>query len=174
LGPSAEGSVSRPVHHATRRVILTRLMKISARDEYACSAVLELSLNYDKDMPVRVQDIAERQGIPMKFLFQIMQILKRVGIVRSKRGTEGGYVLARHPAQISMGDVVQAMSGPFIQLSCIESTNFADNCEKLTACQFKPIWAEVDRAIAGVLNNVTFEELVRRTRATERQVMYHI
>ena len=149
-------------------------MKISARDEYACAAVLDLALNYDSESPVRVQDIAQRQGIPMKFLFQIMQILKRVDIVRSRRGTEGGYILTRPPAQITVGDVIRAMSGPFIQLSCLDSGNFADDCGKQNACQFKPIWAEVDRAIAGVLNNVTFEELVRRSRSSQRQLMYHI
>jgi Rrf2 family protein len=149
-------------------------MKISARDEYACSAVLELALNYDSEAPVRVQDVAQRQGIPMKFLFQIMQILKRVDLVRSRRGTEGGYVLSRPPDQIAVGDVIRAMSGPFVQLSCLESGNFADDCGKQNVCQFKPIWAEVDRAIGSVLNNVTFEELVRRSRMTQRQVMYHI
>src|SRR5687768_6554681 len=114
-------------------------MKISARDEYACSAVLELSLNYEKDMPVRVQDIAERQGIPIKFLFQIMQKLKHEGIVRSRRGTDGGYVLARPPSQITMGDVIQSLSGPFVQLSSLESGNLAGDSEKLTTCQFKPV-----------------------------------
>jgi len=149
-------------------------MKISARDEYACSAVLELALNYDSEAPVRVQDIAERQGIPMKFLFQIMQILKRVDVVRSKRGTEGGYVLARHPGQITVGDVIRSMSGPFVQLSCLESGSLGDDCGKQSMCHFKPIWADVDRAIASVLNNITFEELVRRERASQRQLMYHI
>lgn len=141
-------------------------MKVSARDEYACSAVLELALHYDVDSPVRVQDIAERQGIPMKFLFQIMQVLKRVDIVHSKRGTEGGYVLARHPSQITVGDVLRSMSGPFLQPS--------DERDKQTAPHFRPIWAEVDRAIGAILNNITFEELVRRARAHERQLMYHI
>src|SRR5215468_4630121 len=150
-------------------------MKISAKDEYACSAVLELALNYDSDVPVvRVQDIADRHRIPMKFLFQIMQTLKHVDIVRSKRGTEGGYVLARPPDQISIGDVIRSVSGPFVQLSCLDSGNFADNCERQNACQFKPIWAEVNRAISGVLNNITFEELVRRQRASQQQLMYHI
>ena len=149
-------------------------MKISARDEYACSAVLDLALNYDGETPVRVQDIAQRQRIPMKFLFQIMQILKRVDIVRSRRGTEGGYTLSRPPAQITVGDVLRAVSGPFVQLSCQESGNFTDDCEKLTNCQFKPIWSELDRAIAGVLNNITFEELVRRSRAGQKHLMYHI
>ena len=139
-------------------------MKISARDEYACSAVLELALNYEGEAPVRVQDIAQRQGIPMKFLFQIMQILKRVDIVRSRRGTEGGYSLSRAPSQISVGDVIRAVSGPFVQLSCAETGN----------CQFKPIWAEVDQAIAGVLNNVTFEELAQKARSSQQQLMYHI
>jgi Rrf2 family transcriptional regulator, cysteine metabolism repressor len=149
-------------------------MKISARDEYACSAVLELALNYDAESPIRVQDIAERQGIPMKFLFQIMQILKRVDIVRSRRGTEGGYTLSRAPGQITVGDVLRAVSGPFVQLSCLDSGNFADDCGKQTTCQFKPIWVDVDRAIGNVLNNITFEELVRRSRASQRQLMYHI
>src|SRR5689334_4232988 len=149
-------------------------MKISAKDEYACAAVLELALNYDSDVPVRVQDIAQRQSIPLKFLFQIMQILKRVDIVRSKRGTEGGYVLARPPNQISVGDVIRSVSGPFVQLSCLESGNFLDNCERQTTCHFKPIWADVDRAIAGVLNNVTFEDLAGRVQAQQQQVMYHI
>jgi Rrf2 family transcriptional regulator, cysteine metabolism repressor len=149
-------------------------MKISARDEYACSAVLDLAMNYDGETPVRVQDIAERQGIPIKFLFQIMQILKRIDIVRSKRGTEGGYVLSRPPAQISVGDVIKSMSGPFVQLSCLESVGMEDDCAKQSICHFKPIWADVDRAIANVLNNVSFEELVRRERAHQRQLMYHI
>src|SRR5215471_16429410 len=150
-------------------------MKISARDEYACSAVLELALNYDAESPVRVQDIAERHGIPMKFLFQIMQILKRVDIVRSKRGTEGGYVLARPPRQISVGDVIRSVSGPFVQLSCLDSGNFNDMCERETTCQFKAIWCDLDRAIASVLNNVNFEDLAERARASQqRQVMYHI
>ncbi|HEY2380477.1 MAG TPA: Rrf2 family transcriptional regulator [Terriglobia bacterium] len=138
---------------------------MSARDEYACSAVLELALNYDSEAPVRVQDIAQRQAIPMKFLFQIMQILKRVEIVRSRRGTEGGFTLTRAPSQITLGDVVRAMSGPFVQLSSLD--NGKDS-------QFKLIWDDVDRAIGGVLNNITFEELVRRERSNQRRLMYHI
>src|SRR5262245_33796522 len=143
-------------------------MKISARGEYASSAVLELALTYDTELPVRVQDIAQRQGIPMKFLFQIMQILKRVDLVRSRRGTEGGYTLSRPPAQITVGDVIRAVSGPFVQVSCLESGYVGDNCGKQNPCQFKPIWADVDRAIGNVLNNVTFEELVRREQAGRR------
>jgi Rrf2 family protein len=139
-------------------------VKISARDEYACAAVLELALNYDSELPVRVQDIAQRQAIPMKFLFQIMQILKRVDIVRSRRGTEGGFILARHPSQITVGDVIRAMSGPLVQQPSLENES----------SPFRPIWADVDRAIAGVLNGVTFEELVRRARSSQRQLMYHI
>ena len=149
-------------------------MKISARDEYACAAVLDLALNYDSDTPIRVQDIAQRQSIPMKFLFQIMQILKRVDLVRSRRGTEGGYTLSRPPGQITVGDVIRAVSGPFVQVSCLESGNLSDNCGKQNPCQFKPIWADVDRAIANVLNSVTFEELVRREQANQRPLMYHI
>ncbi len=149
-------------------------MKVSAKEEYACAAVLELSLHYDPNVPIRVQDIADRQGIPPKFLFQIMQILKRHGMVRSKRGTEGGYILARLPEEITVGDVVRSISGPFVQLSCLESGNFDDDCTHEEACDFKLIWGNVDRAIGAVLNGVTFADLVARVRSRERQVMYHI
>lgn len=141
-------------------------MKISAKDEYACLAVLELALHYDPDLPIRVQDIAERQNIPVKFLFQIMQVLKRVDIVRSKRGTDGGYVLARPPDDVTVGDVIQSISGPFVQLS--------PNCNGESTYQFKPIWEEVDTAIGLVLNAVTFAQLVAQARARDRQIMYHI
>jgi Rrf2 family protein len=144
-------------------------VKISAKDEYACLAVLELSLSYDPDVPVRVHDIAERQNIPVKFLFQIMQVLKRVDIVRSKRGTDGGYVLARPPAEISVGDVIQSISGPFVQQSGTENGGRRD-----TADQFRSIWKDVDSAIGSVLNNVSFATLVRQVRKRDRQVMYHI
>jgi Rrf2 family protein len=110
----------------------------------------------------------------MKFLFQIMQILKRVDLVKSRRGTEGGYTLSRPPRQITVGDVIRAMSGPFVQLSCLDSAHLAADCGKQNACQFKPIWADVDRAIGVVLNGITFEELVRRERSAHRQLMYHI
>ena len=149
-------------------------MKISAKDEYACSAVLELALKYDPDTPIRVQDIADRQGIPIKFLFQIMQILKRVEIVRSKRGTDGGYILARPPDQLTVGDVIRSVSGTLVQLACLESGDFADDCDKESTCQFKPIWSDVKRAISSVLDGITFADLVRKVRARERQVMYHI
>ena len=145
-------------------------MKISAKDEYACQAVLELSLNYDPDVPIRVHDIAERQGIPAKFLFQIMHLLKRFDIVRSKLGTHGGYVLARSPGEISVGDVIRSISGPFVQLS----ENSSDNGDREATRQFKPIWEEVDQSIASVLNNVSFATLVSEARTRDRQVMYHI
>ena len=149
-------------------------MKISAKDEYACLAVLDLAMNYDADLPIRVHDIAKRQGIPMKFLFQIMQILKRMDLVRSKRGTEGGYVLARPPGRITVGDVIRFVSGPYIQLSCLDSDNFSRECNWKRSCEFKPIWAEVDRAIGSVLDAVTFEELARRAKAGAGRLMYHI
>lgn len=149
-------------------------MKISAKEEYACSAVLELALNYDGDSPVRVQDIAKRQDIPIKFLFQIMQMLKRVDIARSRRGTEGGYVLARHPGEITVGDVIRSVSGPFVQLSCVDSADISDDCNRESTCEFKSIWMDVDRAIASVLNGVTFEDLVHRRRVNQQQLMYHI
>jgi Rrf2 family protein len=95
-------------------------------------------------------------------------------LVRSKRGADGGYVLARPPESITVGDVIRSLSGPLVQLSCLESGDFSNPCDREPTCQFKPIWAEVDAAISSVLDSVSFGDLVRQVRTREGQVMYHI
>src|SRR5947209_5381319 len=87
------------------------LMKVSAKAEYACLAVLELALNYRATEPVRIKRIAATHRIPHGFLVQILQQLKGAGYVASTRGSAGGYLLARRPETISLGDVLTAIDG---------------------------------------------------------------
>lgn len=86
-------------------------MKLSNKGRYAIRALFDIAFNND-GAPTQVKDIAERQGIPPRFLEQIFQDLKRAGIVGSKRGPQGGYSLARRPADIRLGDVIRALEGP--------------------------------------------------------------
>src|SRR6516165_12783909 len=81
-------------------------MRVSAKAEYACIAMLELAANFAEPQPVRVKAIAEAHGIPLRFLVQILLQLKTAGLVASVRGAAGGYHLTRPPDQISLADVI--------------------------------------------------------------------
>jgi Rrf2 family protein len=84
-------------------------MRVSTRGDYACRALLSLALHADEGAPTSVRDIAERTGLPQPYLEQILLALKGAGLVRSKRGVGGGYILARSPAEIRLSDVVSAV-----------------------------------------------------------------
>src|SRR5271165_4309904 len=84
-------------------------MRVSAKAEYACVAMLELAANYTEPQPVRIKAIADSQGIPQRFLVQILLQLKGAGLVTSVRGAAGGYQLARPPAEISLADIINAI-----------------------------------------------------------------
>ncbi len=86
-------------------------MKLSNKGRYAVRALFDIAF-YNDGKPTQVKDIAEREGIPPRFLEQIFQDLKRAGIVGSKRGPQGGYSLARRASEIRLGDVVRALEGP--------------------------------------------------------------
>jgi Rrf2 family protein len=88
-------------------------VKLSNKGRYAVRALFDIAF-YNDGRPTQVKDIAERQGIPPRFLEQIFQDLKRAGIVGSKRGPQGGYSLARRAAEIRLGDVVRALEGPIM------------------------------------------------------------
>ena len=86
-------------------------MNISAKTEYACLAVLELSARYSSGKPVRIREIADSNGIPSRFLVQILLQLKAAGIVESKRGVAGGYQLISDPAEITLAEVMAVSDG---------------------------------------------------------------
>src|SRR6185312_2112051 len=90
----------------------SEVVRVSTRGDYACRALLSLTLHGDTDGPTSVRDIAERTGLPQPYLEQILLALKGAGLVRSKRGVGGGYVLARDPADIRLSEVVSAVDGP--------------------------------------------------------------
>src|SRR5262249_20773828 len=89
-------------------------VKVSTRGDYACRALVSLALHGGGEGPTSVRDIAQRTGLPQPYLEQILLALKGAGIVRSKRGVGGGYVLAREPAAITLGSIVSAVDGPIV------------------------------------------------------------
>lgn len=146
-------------------------MKISAKGDYACRALLELALKYEATTPVHVSEIADKQKIPKKYLVQILVMLKSAGLVRSKRGVEGGYMLARPPSEITLGEVVRVVDGPLLPVRC-SSEDDTSTCELIPTCAIHPVWEQVREAIAEIVDNITYEDLCRQT--DKMAQMYYI
>ena len=142
-------------------------MRVSAKAEYACIAMLELAANFAEPQPVRVKAIAEAHGIPLRFLVQILLQLKTAGLVASVRGAAGGYQLARRPADITLADIIGAIDPE-------QPTRPAGPVPESAATQaIHSVWRAIQAAEQRVLEQLTLAELVRRTQESNA-VTYQI
>ena len=131
-------------------------MKVSTRGDYAARALLSLALHGD-ERPTSVKEIAERTNLQQPYLEQILLAVKGAGLVRSKRGVGGGYLLARPPEQINLADILAAVEGPLTTLM-----GEHDHCEG--HCVLQEVWVGESDATRGRLEGYTLADLVRRTR----------
>jgi Rrf2 family cysteine metabolism transcriptional repressor len=126
-------------------------MNISVKGEYALQAIFDLAANAGAE-PVKIAEIARRQKIPQKFLELILASLKQGGFVESRRGAEGGYMLARRAEAISVGDVLHFVEGRQEERARLR---------KQANSPFSDLWERADFAIDSVLDSTTFAQLVR-------------
>jgi Rrf2 family protein len=133
-------------------------MKISAKAEYACLAVLALARRKPDDPPLRIREISEAHGIPERYLVQILLQLKGAGLVASTRGASGGYRLARPAASISLGEVLTAIDGP--EAPALEPL-------KPAARVLAAVWEHVRAAERSVLDQTSIAQLAERTSPRE-------
>jgi Rrf2 family protein len=135
-------------------------MRISAKAEYACFAMLELALNHAAPQPVRVKAIADAHGIPPRFLVQILLQLKGAGLVASVRGALGGYQLSRSPSDIRLLEIVKAIDPP------PEPPKYPPTPHSAAVRAIRAVWKRVQEAEEHLLADVTLAELVRRVQET--------
>ena len=143
-------------------------MRVSAKAQYACIAMLELARNYQDPQLMQVKGIAEGHGISPRFLVQILLQLKVHGLVRSLRGAAGGYQLARSPEEISLADVINAIDDAAPAMPPALKTLVSSPAVEALASVFQ----EVDAKERQVLKEVTLAKLVRRSET--RGMMYQI
>lgn len=137
-------------------------MKLSVRGEYALRALLVLTQHYGDDV-VRIQTISEVQNIPKKFLEQILNELKSMGAVESKRGAGGGYRLARPPANITLASVVRHMTGALAPVSCVSDRFYEKcTCPDEERCAIREVMKEAREAVVNIMERVTLAELAER------------
>ena len=138
-------------------------MRVSTRGDYASRALLSLALHEEESGPTSVRDIAERTGLPQPYLEQILLSLKGAGIVTSKRGVGGGYVLTRPPEDLTLGEIVAAVDGPIVAGDFGEPHKDGA-CDHEGQCALLAVWAEVGHHMADHLASYTLADMVDRAR----------
>jgi Rrf2 family protein len=140
------------------------LVKLSVKSDYATRAVLGLARHYPTGEALRVEDLAVDQCVPANYLVQILIELKATGIARSVRGKEGGYLLARPPAEISLGDVIRAVHGTVFDTPALSDTD----CPP----ELRRAWQRLQQAVNDSADEITFQRLLEER--AEKEKMYYI
>jgi Rrf2 family iron-sulfur cluster assembly transcriptional regulator len=147
-------------------------MRVSTRGDYASRALLSLALRDDLSAPVSVRDLAQRTGLPQPYLEQILLSLKGVGLVRSKRGVGGGYVLARSAEAITLAEIVAAVDGPIVAGDFGEPHKDGA-CNHEGQCVLLGVWADVGNHMREHLASFTLADMVDQARGGQQVKKTH-
>ena len=147
-------------------------MKLSTRGRYGTRALLELALHY-REGPIPLKDIARSQQISLSYLEHLITPLVTAGIVLSIRGRRGGVSLAKPPEEIKLSEVIRFLEGPIAPVECVNNPGI---CTRSELCVTRDIWGELKKAMNGVLESTTLQDLVERQKRKERpeEAMYYI
>jgi len=139
-------------------------VKLSVKSDYAARAVLGLALHYPTGTALRVEDLATEQTVPANYLVQILIELKAQGIARSVRGKQGGYLLARPPGEISLGDVLRAVHGQVFDTPALSNPD----CPP----ELRRAWLRLQQTLQAAADAITFQQLLDES--AEKEKMYYI
>lgn len=134
-------------------------MKISTKGRYAVRVMLDLAVHNTGEY-IKVKQIAQRQEISEKYLEQIIAILNKAGYVKSVRGAQGGYKIARDPGEYTVGMILRLTEGSLAPVACLEGET--NECERCDTCDTLLIWKQLEEAINHVVDNVTIADLIER------------
>jgi len=147
-------------------------MKLSTKGRYATRAMLDLAFNRREGL-VLLKDIAERQGISLSYLEHLITPLIAGGLIRSTRGAKGGVSLTRSPEEIKLSEIIQLLEGSLAPVECVDNPEL---CPRSELCVTRDIWSELNKAVNGVLDSTTLQDLVDRQKEKGQpaEAMYHI
>lgn len=139
-------------------------MKVSTRGEYGVRAMVSLAHHFGEG-PMSIAEIARQTNIPPAYLEQLIAPLRRAELVISKRGARGGYVLARDPENIRVGDVYRVMEGPVAPMDCVSEDLDDQNCPLIENCETRPMWLKLRDAMTEALDGTTLADLASGPRS---------
>lgn len=135
------------------------MLTLSTRGEYGVRAMFEIAREYEKG-PISIKEIARRQGVSVAYLEQLLNRLKREGLIRSQRGPGGGYVLVKKPNEISMATILRALEGPVALTMCLNPTSERRRCSLVKRCVTRLLWQSLGKKIEDFLNGITLDDLL--------------
>ncbi|MEA5619341.1 Rrf2 family transcriptional regulator [Cronbergia sp. UHCC 0137] len=145
-------------------------MEISCKSEYAILALLEMASHYESGEPMQIRQIAAQQNIPDRYLEQLLATLRRGGIVKSQRGSKGGYLLAREPWKITIFEILECLEGLDVQLNEKDT-----NAKSVDSSVVGEIWQEARQAANAVLQKYSLQDLCeKRNSRRQLDIMYYI
>ncbi len=152
-------------------------MRIATSSRYGVRAVFDIAY-HGGGQPTQIKDICKRQKISQRYLEQIFNKLLKAGLLKSRRGPRGGYVLSRDPSEISVGDIINAAQGPIVPVSCLSDKK--RNCDIYPVCITRHVWKETQNRLIDYFNSVSIADLCalarkqRVPRELDHKFMYFI
>jgi len=134
-------------------------MKVSTRGRYGLKAMFELALSYGEG-PISLTVIAERQGISVNYLEQLISPLKKAFLVKSVRGAQGGYMLYKEPKEITVGIILTTLEGSLAPTNCVISVEDEDQCDQSHYCVTKVIYEQIYESIETVVNGISLQDML--------------
>jgi len=134
------------------------MIKLSTKGHYGAQLMLDLAIHYGEG-PILLRDIAERQEISVKYLWNLVDSLRIAGLVESYRGRHGGYTLAKKPSDITMRDIIFVFEGRLCIVDCVYNPSF---CAKSVDCITRELWCKISGLISQTLETVTLEDMVEK------------
>ena len=146
-------------------------MKISTKGRYAVRVMLDLAVHNTGEY-IKVKQVAERQGISEKYLEQIISILNKAGYVKSVRGAQGGYRIARSPESYTVGMILRLTEGSLSPVACLDDE--VNECERCDTCETLDVWKDLKKAIDEVVDGVTIADLMEKQQKRQEALNYSI
>ncbi len=140
-------------------------MKFSTRGRYGVQIMVDLAQHSDEG-PISLKSVADRQKLSEHYLEQLIPELRKAGLVKSIRGAQGGYVLARKPEEIYIGDVIRVLEGPIAPVECTNQSG-SDCCEKTSFCVTREVWVKVRDSINDVVDSISLADLIKDAESGE-------
>jgi Rrf2 family cysteine metabolism transcriptional repressor len=130
-------------------------MKLSTKGRYGVKAMVDLAINFGEE-PVSIKSISERQSISEYYLEQLFSTLRKAELIKSIRGAQGGYILNRAPAEISIHEVIEVLEGPIEVSNCLED----EACNNIDCCATRLLWKKIKDSIDSVTSSITLKDIV--------------
>lgn len=134
-------------------------MQLSTRGHYGLLAMFDLAEHYGAG-PIPLKTVAKRQNISDNYLEQLIAVLRKADLVRSMRGAQGGYVLAREPDNITVGDIIRVMEGPIAPVECVNEVEPAV-CDQADSCITRLVWARIRDELSEVMDSISLGDMLR-------------